>query len=183
MIDRMKVLIGMATLLLLGALMLIPSAVAGGQTTGAKSDSVLKAAEVGPKLLPDKVFFGGQVAPVQMRNAGGVHFSVNSYTLAALVDSAGYSAEARQKYQGYLLSEVALEIQGHKLPAGAYGIGFLKDGKFVVMDIGAHDVIEAKSSQDAEMKRPVPLQVTGSSTAGQYRLYVGRDFVEWKRTQ
>jgi hypothetical protein len=32
------------------------------------------------------------------------------------------------------------------------------------------------------MKRPVPLQVVASSTAGSYRLYVGRDFIEFRRT-
>jgi len=31
------------------------------------------------------------------------------------------------------------------------------------------------------MKRPVPLQVLASSTAGNYRLYIGRDYVEFRR--
>lgn len=149
-----------------------------GQGSAAKADAVLNADQVGTKLFPEKVFFGGQVATVQLRNAGGIHFSDNSYALAALVDSSGYSSDLREKYQGYLLTEAALEIQGKKLPAGAYGFGFMKDGKFVVMDLGAREVFQANSSKDAELKRPVPLQVTSTSAAGKYRLYAGRDFIE-----
>jgi hypothetical protein len=118
-----------------------------------------------------------------MRNAGGVRFSDGAYALAALVDSSGYSTDLRQKYQGYLLSQTALEIQGHKLAPGAYGFGFPGGAKFLVMDLGAHDVFQANSSRDADIKRPVPLQVSATSTAGAYRLYAGRDYIEFKRTQ
>jgi len=31
------------------------------------------------------------------------------------------------------------------------------------------------------MKRPTPLQVVASATAGTYRLYAGRDYVEFHR--
>ncbi len=50
------------------------------------------------------------------------------------------------------------------------------------MDLGANDVLQAGSQHDAEMKRPVPLQVAASATAGSYRLYAGRDYVEFHRT-
>lgn len=172
-----------ATLVPMAALLQIQLAAAGRVSPQATSETVLKAADVGPKLFPDKVFFGGQVATVQLRNAGGIHFGDGAYTLAALVDSSGYSTELRQKYQGYLLSQVALEIQGHTLPAGAYGFGFMNGGKFLVMDVGAHALFQGNSSSDAEMKRPVPLQVAAASTAGTYRLYVGRDFVEFRRAR
>ena len=60
---------------------------------------------------------------------------------------------------------------------------FLNGGKFVVMDLGANDVLQVASQHDAEMKRPVPLQVVASATAGSYRLYTGRDYVEFRRAQ
>ena len=144
-------------------------------------ESVLKAADISPKLFPERVFFRGQNAPVQFRNSGGVHFADDLYVLAGLVDNSGYSTGLREKYQGYLLSEVTLEIGGQTLKPGAYSFGFLEGGKFVVMDIGANDVLNAASQRDAEMKRPVPLQVAASSTAGSYRLYAGRDYVEFHR--
>jgi hypothetical protein len=102
--------------------------------------------------------------------------------LAGMVDSSGYSTAIKEKYQAYLLNEVTLEIAGQTLKPGAYGVGFLNGGKFVVMDLGANDVLQAGSQHDAEMKRPVPLQVTASATTGSYRLYAGRDYVEFHRT-
>ena len=38
----------------------------------AATEAVLKASEITGKIFPEQVFFRGQVAPVQMRNTGGV---------------------------------------------------------------------------------------------------------------
>jgi hypothetical protein len=157
---------------------LLPSAIVGAPEG---KESALKASEITGKVFPAQVFFRGQVAPVQMRNTGGIHFSDDAYVLAGLVDSSGYSSDIRQKYQGYLITEVALHVSGQKLPAGAYGMGFLAGDKFVAMDLGAHDVVQGSSTKDTAIKRPVPLQIV--SAAGKYRLYVGRDYVELGRTQ
>ena len=145
------------------------------------AEKALKASEITAKVLPDKVFFRGQVASVQSRNSGGVHFTDDAYVLAALVDSSGYSTDIRQKYQAYLMTEVALDLGGQKLPAGAYGFGFV-GGKLVVMDLGAHDLVSISSSKDADLKHPVPLQVVATSP-GKYRLYVGREYVDFSRAQ
>jgi hypothetical protein len=145
-------------------------------------DTVLKAADIKEKLFPEAVFFRGQSAPVQMRNTGGVHFSDDFYVLAGLVDNSGYSTGIREKYQAYLLSEVTLEMGGKMLKPGAYGVGFLEGGKFVVMDLAANDVFVTASGRDAEMKRPVPLQIVATGIPA-YRLYIGRDFVEFRRTK
>ena len=146
----------------------------------AAQDTVLKAADITPKLFPERVFFRGQVAPAELRNTGGVHFADDLYLLAGLVDSSGYSTGIKEKYQGYLLSEVSLEIGGQTLKPGAYGFGFV-GGKFILMDLAANNLIEAAGQRDGEMKRPVPLQVVAAVTAGSYRLYVGRDFIEFRR--
>jgi hypothetical protein len=144
-------------------------------------EAALKAADINTKLFPEQVFFRGQVAPVQMRNTAGIRFADDFYLLAGLVDNSGYSSDSRQKYQAYLITEVAIQIGDQKLQPGAYGIGFIKDNKFIVMDLGAHDLFQVGSARDAEMKRPVPMQVT--SSAGKYRLYGGRDYVEISRAQ
>lgn len=149
----------------------------------AGKEVVLKAADISPKIFPESVFFRGQVAPAQLRNTGGVHFGDDLYVLAGLVDSSGYSSGIREKYQGYLLSEVILEIGGQTLKPGAYGFGFVAGGKFLVMDLGANDVLQGASQHDADLKRPVPLQVAESSAAGTYRLYSGREFVEFHRAK
>lgn len=171
-------LVSLFLLLLAFSLRPVPAVEAGGAPAG--QDTILKAADITPKLFPEHVFFRGQVAPAQLRNTGGVHFADDLYALAGLVDSSGYSTAIKEKYQAYLLSEVTLEISGQTLKPGAYGFGFV-GGKFIVMDLAATNLVEAAGQHDAEMKRPVPLQVVSSSTAGTYRLYVGRDFIEFRR--
>lgn len=146
-----------------------------------RKEVILKAADITPKLLPETVFFRGQTAPVQLRNSAGVRFSDDLYALAAIVDSSGYSSSIREKYQGYLITEVTLDFGGQTVPPGAYGFGFLNGGRFVVMDLGAHDVIQGASQHDAELKRPVPLQIAAAPSGGTYRLYAGRDFVQFRR--
>ncbi len=164
---------------------LMISGIARAQTPKAgdapAKESALKAAEVGNKLLPEKVFFRGQNAPVQARNSGGVRYADGFYVLVALVDNSGYSSGIREKYQAYFITEVPLEIGGQSLKPGAYGIGFLDADKFIVMDIGANDLFTTASKKDAELRHPVPLQVV--ATDGAYRLYKGRDFVEFHRVK
>ena len=144
-------------------------------------DVVLKASDMKPKFFPETVFFRGQTAPVQMRNAGGVHFGDDAYVLAGMVDNSGYSSGIRQKYQAYLLTEVPLQIGGQTVKPGAYGFGFLEGGKFVVLDLGANELVQVPSQRDGEMKRPTPFQIVTASEAGKYRLYMGREFVEFSR--
>jgi hypothetical protein len=175
-VNLRRVLIGL-TVLAIAALQ-FPQAIAASP---AGTESALKASDITNKIFPDQVFFRGQVAPVQMRNAGGIRFADDFYVLASLVDNSGYSSDIRQKYQAYFMTEVALNIGGQKLAPGAYGVGFIAGNKFVVMDIGAHDLVQVDSMRDAEIKRPLPLQVLISG--GKYRLYVGRDYVEMERGQ
>ena len=68
------------------------------------------------------------------------------------------------RYQAYLLAEASLEIDGHRLAPGAYGCGFITGDSFVVMDIAGHDLFLAHSNHDADMRRPMPLQIL---TAGE----------------
>ncbi len=89
--------------------------------------------------------------------------------LATLVDTSGYATDVAQKYQAYFVAEVPIKIGGQSLPAGVYGVGFVAGNKFVVTDIGAHDVLMVTSSEDAGLKRPTPLQVT-TDPAGGFRL-------------
>ena len=147
-----------------------------------EKDTVLKATDIQPKLFPESVFFRGQTAPAQMRNTGGIHFSDDLYVLAGLIDNSGYSTGIRQKYQAYFITEVALQFASQSLKPGAYGVGFVEGGKFVVQDLAANDLFAVESHKDTEMKRPVPLQVVASSNGGSYRLYVGRDFIEFSRS-
>ncbi len=178
MLRRLSVFFVVATLfsvpLLLNA---VPSPPADGK------DVVLKAGDITPKLFPETVFFRGQSAPVQMRNTGGVHFADDLFMLAGMVDNSGYSSGIRQKYQAYLLTEVTLQIGGQTVKPGAYGLGFLEGSKFILLDLGANDLFQVSSQRDAELKRPTPFQILATSEPGKYRLYMGREFIEFSRTK
>jgi hypothetical protein len=149
------------------------------QAHGAASSSdasILTAAEAG-KVLPATVFFRGQAASVQARNSGGVKLPDGMLVLCALVDTSGYSTAVQQKYQAYFITEVTLEINGQTLKPGAYGVGFIEGTKFIVMDIGAHELFTVGGTRDAALKRPTPLQVLADTTPGHYRLYINRNYV------
>jgi len=149
----------------------------------AGKETILKAADITPKIFPERVFYRGQVASVQMRNTGGVHFADDTYLLAGLVDVSGYSSGVREKYKGYLLNEVHVDINHQALAPGAYGIGFVDGPKFIVTDLGSNNVIEVAANKDADLKGPVPLQIAAGSDAGTYRLYLGREYVTLTRTK
>jgi hypothetical protein len=145
--------------------------------TQADEASLLKPAEVAG-ILPATVFFQGKTASVQSRNSGGIRFGDKSLILVSLVDASGYSSQVQEKYQAYLITESAIDIDGHRLAAGAYGCGFVSNSSFVVMDIGGHDLFSAHTTRDDNMRRPTPLQVTAApNEPGKYRLYAGRNFV------
>jgi hypothetical protein len=164
---------------LFGAAALALAFVATPARVAAQGDTVLKPADT-QRLLPSAVYYKAQSAPTQLRNSGGVKFSDGYYVLATLVDTSGYSTDVAAKYQAYFITEVPIKIGGRHLPAGVYGIGFIAGDKFVVTDVGAHDVLTVNSSTDAMMKRPVPLQVQADA-AGGFRLYAGRKYVKFSR--
>ena len=138
--------------------------------------SVAPAAEAG-KVIPATVFFKGKSAPVQARNSGGVKVG-DAWMLAALVDTSGYATSVQERYQAYLITEMPLQIEGHHLDAGAYGVGFIAGHTFVVMDVGGHDLFTVDDEQDAKLARPTPLKVAAGDGGG-YKLYAGRTFVKF----
>ena len=146
-------------------------------TTASAQPGVLTATDAA-RILPASVFFRGLSAPIQGRNSAGVRFADKRLMLVALVDTSGYSSQVQEKYQAYLVTEWALEIDGHHLAPGAYGCGFIANDTFIVQDIGAHDLFTAHSTRDAALHRPTPLQIMAAPEgAGSYRLYAGRNYI------
>jgi hypothetical protein len=126
------------------------------------------------KMIPSSFFYRGQAGSVQTRNAGGIRTKDQKYVLAGLVDTSGYATDIAQKYQGFFITEVKAKIEGSELVPGQYGFGFVGD-HFVVTDVGGNDILNVPAKQDANLKRPVPLQIVDES--GAYRLYAGRKYV------
>jgi hypothetical protein len=150
---------------------------ASAQASAQRGDTVLKPADT-VKLLPATVYYKGQSAPTQLRNSGGVKFADGYYLLATLVDTSGYSSDVASKYQGYFITEVPVRVSGQALPAGVYGVGMVGH-QFVVTDVGGHDVLALPAGLDDSIKHPMPLQFL--TTGGDYRLYLGRQFVTVSR--
>ena len=144
----------------------------------AAGDEVLKPADM-QKLVPASVYYRGQTATTQVRNSGGVKFADGYFVLACMVDNSGYSSDIAAKYQAYFITEVPIKVVGKNLPAGIYGIGFVT-GKFIVTDVGGHDVLTAATGNDPGLQRPVPLKVATNPTGG-FRLYAGKKFVTFTR--
>ena len=162
---------------LISAILLIVS-VASAQSAQAAKAGLLSAAEV-KKVLPSDFFFSGQVAPVQARNSAGIRFADKKLFLIAMVDTAGYSSNIAEKYQGMLITEAAVSIGGSNLPAGVYGFGTSPDGKFNVMNMAGEQVLTVATETDSAIAHPVPL--TMSEDGGKYRLYLGRKHVTISR--
>lgn len=143
----------------------------------ALSTGVLPPAEV-EHLLPPSVYFRGQSAPLQLRNAAAFRSSTGSIVWVSLVDTSGYSTGVRERYQFYLITEQSLAFGTATLPAGAYGGGFLSNGTALLMDPGGHDVATTPVTTDDALRRPRPLQLVVEGDA--LRLYLGRQFVVLK---
>jgi hypothetical protein len=135
---------------------------------------VLNSAEL-KKAVPTEYFFRGQKAPVQLRNAAGFQSANGKMTLAALVDSSGYSTAIQQKYQGLLITETKLNIGGSTLAPGQYGFGFTAEGKFTVMDVANNDVLSMAFQNDQGVQHPVPLKLVEEGSS--YKLYAGKRWV------
>jgi hypothetical protein len=159
-------------------MMAVAMMAAPGMSQAQSGATVLKPAEI-EKMMPASVFYRGQSANTQPRNSGGVKFADGFFVLTTMVDTSGYSTGIQSKYTAYFITEVPITIGGQSLPAGAYGVGIVGN-KFVVTDVGAHDVLSVALAEDAALKHPMPLQVT-ADPAGGYRLYIARQYVVFSR--
>ena len=161
-------------LVLLSALLLSISVVL---SQNAPEKGILKSAEL-KTLIPPNYFFAGKTPTVQLRNSAGVRFPNNKLLLVALVDTGGYSTAIQEKYQGLFIAESAIKIEDSELKPGAYGFGFTQ-GKFLIMDVGANDLLSVAAHHDDSLQRAVPLKIVEQD--GGYRLYAGKNFVTIKQ--
>ena len=136
--------------------------------------TVLAGAEL-TRVVPTSFYFQGQSAPTQMRNSAAARFGKDRFVIVGMVDTSGYSAEIRARYQGFFITDSSITVGGETLSTGAYGFGFTNDGKINVLDLANNQVISVSSTNDKALRRPRPLMMTmdGSSV----RFYVGRDYV------
>lgn len=126
------------------------------------------------RVVPPGFYFQGLTAPTQMRNAAAARFGANRYVIAGLVDTSGYAAEVRAKYEGFLITDSPITINGSDLGVGAYGFGFSNDGKLNILDLAGNEILSVSTTKESKLKRPRPLMMT--SVDDGIRLYSGRDY-------
>jgi hypothetical protein len=132
----------------------------------------------GPELarvVPPGFYFQGLSAPTQMRNAAAVRFGTDRRVIAGLVDTSGYAADVRAKYEGFLITDSEISINGRTLAIGSYGIGFSETGKLNVMDLAGKEILSVETTKDKSLRRPRPLMMAADASGA--RLYSGRDYV------
>ena len=134
---------------------------------------VLTGAEL-TRVVPTGFYFQGQSAPTQMRNSAAARFGSTRYVIAGLVDTSGYAADVRAKYEGFLITDSPIWINKTELAVGAYGFGFSNDGKLNILDLAGKEILSVSISSDNSMKRPRPLFM--SKSGDEVRLYSGRQY-------
>jgi hypothetical protein len=136
--------------------------------------AVLAGAEL-TRVVPTSFYFQGQSAPTQMRNSAAARLGKDRFVIAGFVDTSGYSAEIRARYQGFFITDSSITVGSETLATGAYGFGFTNDGKLNILDIGGNQVLSVSTTNDKSLKRPRPLTMT--MDGANVRLYAGRDYV------
>ncbi len=127
------------------------------------------------RVVPTSFYFEGRSGPTQIRNAAAVRFGDKRYVIAALVDTTGYSADVREKYEGFLITDSRIRVGGSELGAGAYGFGFTKSGKLNLFDLGGNPIASIDTAKDSDIRTPRPLTMAKGGDG--VRFYRGRDYV------
>ena len=160
--------------LILGLALLVVVASASIAASAQGAVTILEGAAL-TRVVPAGFYYQGLTAPTEMRNAAAARFGEKRYLIAALVDTAGYAADVRAKYEGFFITDSPIKINGTDLNVGAYGFGFSADGKMHILDLAGNEVLSTTTTKDNDMKRPRPLMMT--KAADMVRFYNGKDYV------
>jgi hypothetical protein len=138
------------------------------------SVTILAGAEL-PQVVPPGFYFQGLSAPTQMRNSAAARFGTKRFVIAGLVDTSGYAADVRAKYEGFFITDSPVSINGNDLGTGAYGFGFSNNGKMQILDLAGNQILSISTTKDDDLKRPRPLMMTKAGDG--IRFYSGKDYV------
>ncbi len=156
--------------------MLAAMLVAGFSASVSAQDApaVLSGAELA-RVVPPGFYFQGLSAPTQMRNSAAARFGTKRFVIVGMVDTSGYAADVRAKYEGFFITDSPIKINGSELKIGAYGFGFSDDGKMHILNLAGDEIHSTSTTKDSELKRPRPLMMMKSGDG--IRLYSGREYV------
>lgn len=143
-----------------------------GAQTG--SPVIITGAQLG-RIVPAGFYFEGQSAPTQLRNAAAARFGAKQHLVVGMVDTSGYSADVRSRYEGFFIVDTPMMVGGQELGVGAYGFGFVENNRFTISDVSGNQLFTVNTEPDRNLRRPRPLMLTRG--AGGVRLYSGRRYV------
>src|SRR5438105_12799228 len=83
-------------LAVLSAVVFVPSLF--GNVSAQNSATVLSGIEL-TRVVPPGFYFQGLSAPTQIRNSAAARFGNKRYVIVGMVDTAGYAADVRAKYE------------------------------------------------------------------------------------
>jgi hypothetical protein len=135
--------------------------------------------------MPKDFYLEGNAIPTEKRNAAMLKTANGARLLFALLDTAGYSSQIKQKYIGMIIAEKKLSVCSISVGIGSYGFGLdrppaasSQDAKFFVYNQAGEKVGECASKKDSSVKMPKPLAVEAGKEGA--KLYLGRYWVEVK---
>src|SRR5262244_339692 len=96
--------------------------------------TVLTGAEL-TRVVPSSFYYQGLTATTQVRNSAAARFGDKRYVIVGMVDTSGYAADVRAKYEGFFITDSPIRINNSDLTVGAYGFGFSDDGKMQILDL------------------------------------------------
>src|ERR1051325_10110261 len=100
------------------------------------------------RVVPTSFYFQGLAASTQMRNAAAARFGDKRYVVAGLVDTSGYAADVRAKYEGFFITDSPVKINGSDLGTGAYGFGFSNAGKMQILDLAGNEILSVSTRSE-----------------------------------
>jgi hypothetical protein len=169
-----------ALFLILGAMVALPNNVRAQGSfepiTGKAFDSA----------MPKDFYLEGNAIPTEKRNAALLKTPAGARLLFALIDTAGYSSQIKQKYIGMVITEGPFSVCGKQVGVGSYGFGLERpaanskdDAKFHLYNQAGGEVASCSAPLDSTLKMARPLQVSGGK-GGPAALDLGKYKVEIK---
>ena len=139
------------------------------------------------KAVPGDFYLEGNRIPVEKpRNAALLKNAKGARIVVALIDTAGYSSQIKQKYIGMLITETNIAVCGNAIGVGSYGFGLetpappsKADATFKLYNQAGEKIGECAAKKDDSIKVPKPLAVA-TPKGGPATLQLGKYIIEIK---
>jgi hypothetical protein len=169
-----------------GLLLMLATLAAGPRNAAGQGSFEIVTGKAFDSAMPKDFYLEGNAIPTEKRNATLAKTAAGARILFAIIDTAGYSSQIKQKYIGMLINEGHLSICGATIAVGSYGFGLERplatsevDAKFHLYNQAGAEVVSCAAPKDSTIKLAKPLQFSVNKD-GPAWLYLGRYRLEIK---